>query len=105
MINMERISFAENWNNKLNCKFFHTIRKGNNYDYYRKQVHKKFEIYVEGFKKTEADLLSARLIKYDDLLYEMLVMDTGYEKPDELFQKFNPLNESREVTLLLFKIC
>jgi len=74
------IRFSCNWNNKLNCTAFSTIRLWNPEKYSVGQVHSV--IYETRSKVTrcpiDAEIMYVRKIKGSDLNEAMCLIDTGY---------------------------
>jgi hypothetical protein len=68
------IKFSYNWNNKLNCNFFTTIRKRNNYyvagDIYKVFCNEKFCF--------EAKIIHISTLQIADLTEKISLHDTGY---------------------------
>lgn len=95
---MDRINFSHNWNNKLNCNIFTTVRNIDKLSYYEERRGSIFEILLMGRVYSTARLIDVILIdlkdsnKYIEILTKILLMlDTGlreceYEK---VFEKFN----------------
>jgi uncharacterized protein YqfB (UPF0267 family) len=76
---MQKISFSYNWNNKLNCNAFSTIRLKQPSKYVLGEI---YEIYL---KKEQKPLFNAQImdIKYftiDKINEFMAYIDTGYSK-------------------------
>jgi len=82
------VKFSENWNNKLDCDFFTTIRKPDNFAYYSSRIGETFDVMLDGVKHSEAILLDSAMIDIGDITPELLVLDTGTMEYKTLFEKF-----------------
>lgn len=102
---MEIVNFSENWNNKLDCKYFTTIRKGYNY-----RVGETYIIAVGNDPKGKAKLIEKCEVSFETLRTTifglmLLAFDTGYygEKAVKLFNNFG-IADDTDVTVLLFEM-
>lgn len=68
------IKFTYNWNNKLHCKCFSTIRISNN----KYKVGEKYEIHLKNSKLFEAVIKDIQYFKPYDLTEHQARIDTGY---------------------------
>jgi len=104
---MNRINFSHNWNNKLNHKIFTTIRKydKNKYKYYLDLLGITLEVFLNGNKITEANLIDIDYCDFIKIPKGLLHTDTGivnnYEIED-LFKKFG-IKKEDEVLILTFE--
>lgn len=100
---MNKIKFQHNWNRKLDCPYFTTIRKWTveKERYYRGLIGKRFSVFLNGSKKRHATLLHARNSTTDSVDNELLLIDTGMERKKalELFRNFGI--EPNELVLVL----
>lgn len=72
---MESISFSYNWNSKLDCDCFTTIRLKND----RKYVPgNRYRIFLKGEFRGIADLVDVKYFKLEKLNNWMAMLDTGY---------------------------
>lgn len=70
-----RLEFTHNWNNKLQCKSFTTIRLWNE----RKYVEgKELPVYLHGFDRGFARIISVKKIKIEQINEHIARLDTGY---------------------------
>lgn len=104
---MQYIKFAKNWNNKLGCEVFSTIRKADGH---------KREWYASGHKKVWQIIQSDVVVGYarlEELVFlpehelsrELKILDTGILDDDErvrLWQKLGIVPEE-EVAFLIFR--
>lgn len=99
------ISFSHNWNRKLDCPFFTTIRKWEKEKelFYKKNRGQIFSIVLDGKKYCEAKLVWVKthqmLAETDDYA---LVLDAGSQDHRQLFGSFG-IGETDAVIHLLFK--
>jgi hypothetical protein len=93
------INFSRNWNKKLYNTFFTTIRKASTQAYYSQRIQEVFDVHLNKELKCRARLLSAELMKLEDITPELLVLDTGTTDWKELFKRFHVVDNC---TLLLF---
>lgn len=109
---MKTIKFAKNWNNKLACPVFTTIREVKNGEwtdrnYYPNQVGTAFNMVISQNVVCVAKLINARIMPFKDIPPEVLLTDTG--KPDlegakATFNMFyRDLNPNKEFAILVFK--
>ena len=82
---MKQIKFSQNWNNKLDCNFFTTIRLFSK----KYQVNETYEIDLNNEIKCKAIAIDVRPIKVDSLNDFICYLDTGYNKEETIamFQK------------------
>lgn len=71
---METISFSHNWNNKLQCHYYTTLRL--NTPKYR--VGQRFEIKLKGYKIHTAKIEEIRILGIDQINEYIAALDTGY---------------------------
>ena len=90
-IEKPKIKFTHNWNNKLSCKFFTTIRKFSKEkkEYYRKYYNATFDVLLNDKKVCEAKLVDINVIEFH---------------LQDVFIKFGIKNETK-VLLLTFMRC
>jgi len=86
-----KIKFSKNWNNKLNQKYFTTIRrytKRKEY-WYLDRENEVFDVILNGKKFCEAELILAEVKPFTSLPNGLLMADTGLplHKAIELFEK------------------
>ena len=100
---MPRITFSKNWNNKLNCEYFTTIRKDTGY--HSRFLGKEYDIILNGKPFCKATLDRAIQIKgmEDSYLDIILKIDTAMTRYDAemLFRKFG--YSPRDCILLGFR--
>jgi len=90
---MNKIKFTKNWNNKLDCDIFSTIRKStpSKYKYYMKNLYKYFEVELAGHVVTAVKLIYVKKLKWQDIPPYLLMLDTGeenFEKIIKIFKSF-----------------
>lgn len=79
---MERLNFKTNWNNKLNCKVFSTIRPQIPEKNYK--LDKKYEIYLNKEFKGIAKIILLENYHISFLTDIECLLDTGYKKDETL---------------------
>lgn len=72
---MDRITFSYNWNNKLDCNCFTTLRK---HVPSRFQSGKLFEVWFHGKPRCQVEVLDVKIITVDSLNSWIAYLDTGY---------------------------
>lgn len=83
------IKFAKNWNNKLDCPFFTTIRNVEKSNYYELRVGERFDVLLNGKKHCVALLKDVNILDFKDVTTpEIFVIDTGEMNYMDLFKKF-----------------
>lgn len=82
---MKQIKFSQNWNNKLDCNYFTTIRLLSK----KYQVGETYEIVENEKVKCKAIAIDVRSLKVDSLNDFICYLDTGYNKEETIamFQK------------------
>lgn len=96
-----KIKFSKDWNKKLQCRFFTTIRNANYSNYYVLRVGEKFDVYLNKKYIFKAILHDASVVKFEDVKTpELFVLDTGELNYEDVFKKFK-LKDT--FTLLLFE--
>jgi len=84
-----KINFVKNWNKKLDCRFFTTIRNANYSNYYIIRVGEKFTVLLNKKEYCKAILHDANVVKFEDVKTpELFVIDTGELNYNDLFKKF-----------------
>lgn len=78
---MDTVSFSYNWNNKLQCKFFTTIRALNPGKYHAGVRH---EVVLKGDRIGIAEVVSVKAIYGRDINEYIAGLDTGYSVDDTL---------------------
>lgn len=73
------VKFSKDWNSKLSCLFFTTIRKYTleKLDYYKKNLGFQFEVLEKGKDPFRAQLVRVRRVDADDIPDEIIMTDTG----------------------------
>lgn len=99
------INFEQNFNNKLNCSVFTTIRKSKPYDLIATDV----EIHIQNIKAFIGVIKCQHKLKFKDIPYEILMTDTGLILPTisgylEVFKTWYPdWTMDTEVEILTIK--
>ena len=96
--------FTKNWNNKLECNYFTTIRKydDSKFFYYEGKLNEIDDIYIGSAIYRSAKLIKivvCKLSEIDDLLK---ILDTGTLKYPDVFSKFG-LKDDSKVMILLYE--
>lgn len=101
---MLTIKFRENFNNKLNCTYFTTIRECIPSKYHVGAIYK---IYVGSLYLKKAVLLKATIVTLNQLDDVFLYMDSGCDRSQfmSVFRDFYPLSNLNSTAYyrLLFK--
>ncbi|RME95484.1 MAG: hypothetical protein D6772_13105 [Bacteroidetes bacterium] len=107
MSNLQNLSFSYNWNNKLYCKSWTTLRLYNSKKY---AVGANFEVYFKPKGKERqylgtAELVTVRKTRLSSLNEFVARLDTGYnlEKTVEIFRRMYPNQEDPELSFCLFR--
>lgn len=98
---MASISFTSNWNNKLSCSAFTTLRLHNPIKYVAGQ---RYTIELNGKVTGEAVLIEKRTISYSQLNEFVCYIDSGYSKKStiEILKRMYP---RVEITQSRFDLC
>jgi hypothetical protein len=109
-MNNPKIKFIKNWNNKLNCNYFTTIRLYNNkkFYYYEKNLAKEFDVLVKNKLYCKAILRKVSIQTLRDIISSILVyLDSGLNKIDfyNLMCRFygEKIELTTELIILLFE--
>jgi hypothetical protein len=96
---MKQIKFSQNWNNKLDCNYFTTIRLLSK----KYQIGETYEIVENEVTKLNATALDVIAIKTDSLNDFICYLDTGYSKDETIamFQKMYPKVDLKNTYLAL----
>ena len=100
---MNKIKFKKDWNNKLQCRVFTTIRKFElkKYTWYQSKINEVFDVEVAGIVRFQARLCSVKFEVLDRIESYLLFLDTGEDEPYNIFKKFG-IDEKDKVIILLF---
>ena len=74
---MKAISFFYNWNNKLDCKAFTTLRLSSNYE-----IGDKLEIILKKEPKGHGEIVDIKKLKLSDINEWVARIDTGYSQKE-----------------------
>ena len=98
------VNFSKNWNKKLDCDIFTTIRKHipAKEVYYRKKIGDVSRVMLNKELKVNAKLLQVHVKKLKDIDPVVLMLDTGSEDYAPVFKKFGLLEDS-DVLLMVYK--
>lgn len=96
--------FTKNWNNKLHCSYFTTIRKytTDKYAFYKSQINKEIDVFVGDAVYTKAMLIDIDIAYLNNINKMMKIIDTGTLRYKDVFSNFG-LSETDEVLILLYK--
>jgi len=101
------ITFVNNWNNKLNCDLFTTIRSSNpeKLKYYESKVNAEFTVILNNKHIGSARLLAVRDPILKDVDPLLLSLDTGIASKIQLSDLFKKLHieENTKVLILIFQ--
>lgn len=102
---MKAIKFSKNWNNKLECDIFTTIRKWTpeKREYYT--IGETFDVILRGANHCIAELICTDT--YESLLdvpFNTILTDTGSTQPYNIFRRFR-VGLDDPVMVLTFKKC
>ena len=86
---MQKLEFSTNWNNKLDCKCFTTIRIYNPTKHFQGNT---FEIFLKRKYKGKATVMTIGALKLENLTDYICFLDTGYSKIEtiEILRKMYP---------------
>ena len=97
------VLFDENWNKKLDCDVFTTIRKANPYNvkFYQDNHKNVFDVVLQGLVYKTARLQCIRRIPYQDIQKEVICCDVGFVQNLKIKQIFNAFNIDTGVDVLV----
>ncbi len=101
---MKRINFAKNWNGKLHCESFSSLRLEN---IEKNIVGDEYAVWLGERVYSCAVLVSARVLPLSELTEEMAYLDTGLslKETKELLREFYPeITEETKMHYLIFKV-
>ena len=78
---MEYISFLTNWNNKLQCQVFSTIRLHNPRKYKKGEC---YNVFLNGLQYPSVECMNVITVTTDKLSDYVCLLDTGYDKKETL---------------------
>lgn len=86
---MDVINFSTNWNNKLDCKCFTTLRLKNDKKY---QLNKQYLINLKKNPIKKAEIIAIKTIFFKDINEYVARLDTGYslEETKNIILKMYP---------------
>jgi hypothetical protein len=106
-MNINKIKFSHNWNNKLSNDVFTTIRR---YEpakarYYQGILGMDFDVILNDKKVGEAILRGVTVTHLNKVPMHLLFLDTGFIEEDKAYQVFKDfgLSLESEVLMLLFE--
>ncbi len=101
---MAEIKFTHNWNNKLACTFFTTIRLRNDPKY---RMGHTYEIFLSGKRLFNAAIVDIRHFKLDKLNDFIAGLDTGYnaQECEKIIRRMYPKVDflRNELSLILLQ--
>lgn len=103
---MEKLEFSTNWNNKLDCKCFSTIRVYNPRKHFRNN---QFEIYLQRKYKGKAVVLGVIKTHLEKLSDYICYLDTGYNRAEtialleKMYKSKNIDFKKQQITILLLQ--
>ena len=94
------ISFSTNWNNKLDCKAFTTVRINNTEKY---QTCREYQITLRNKPIATAKIISIRTFWLDEITDFVSYLDTGYDRKAfiEIILKMYPRVDFKRKPLML----
>lgn len=86
-LNPDKLEFSTNWNNKLDCTYFTTLRLSGRFS-----VGDTIEIWLKKQFKGEGKVVKKRTINLKDISDIMAYLDTGYsaEETRDIIKKMHP---------------
>lgn len=99
---MKRINFAKNWNGKLHCEAFSSLRLANAEKYV---VGETYEVWLGERVHSGAVLVSARLLPLREMTEEMAYLDTGLSLKETkalLREFYSEITEESKMHYLIF---
>lgn len=97
---MEKLEFSTNWNSKLDCKCFTTIRIYNQTKHFKGN---QFEVFLQKKLKGKVAVLNVAILKIEKLTDYICYLDTGYSRSEtiELLRKIYPRIDFRNKNLAI----
>lgn len=103
-MNYEILNFSYDWNKKLYCNFFTTIRLENPNKY---STGKKYRIFLKNLHIKDAEIVEIKTIKIDKINNFIAGIDTGYniETCIEIIKKMYPKSNwnTQKIYFILLK--
>jgi hypothetical protein len=101
---MEKLDFSANWNNKLDCKCFSTIRIYNQAKHFKGN---QFDVFLNKKYKNKVIVLGTIITKLNELSDYICYLDTGYSREETIaiLQKMFPRIDfkTQKICILLLK--
>lgn len=86
---MDKLTFSTDWNNKLQCSYFTTLRLTNHFE-----VGKKYEIHLKDVQIGFGRIISKKLIYFHQINEYISYLDTGYS-PDKCKALLREIHKNR----------
>jgi hypothetical protein len=85
----KKLNFSYNWNNKLNCNYFTTIRLHNPTKYFKTGV---YDVFLKEEFKGEAVIIDIKSQLVENMTEYSCGLDTGYSKSEavEILRRMYP---------------
>jgi hypothetical protein len=103
---MKTIKFQHNWNRKLDCDVFTTIRRHTEEkeNYYTHSIGEEFDVSVNGITYCYAKLVHLYCDHLSSTPNALLMVDTGKSNPEDAFKVFKDfgLSEHSQIIVLTF---
>lgn len=103
---MNKIKFSHNWNNKLGCNIFTTIRKYSfpKLQYYRRSLESGFLVELNGKTEGSAVLRGISILNLQEIPLSILQHDVGYFDLTQIYRVFEKFGvyPGTQVLLLTF---
>ena len=76
---MKRINFSYNWNNKINCKAFTTLRLSNRTKY---KIDELYEIWLKKDFVKNGIIIDIKVLSLEQISEYIAYLDTGYSRDE-----------------------
>lgn len=102
---MKRIDFSYNWNRKLDCKYFTTLRISHEYDH----VGELIDVYLNDEFVKRCRIVEVRKIKMAQINAYIAGLDTGYSAEEccklikTMYKKANYNWNTQEIRMILLQ--
>lgn len=104
---MNQIKYSHNWNNKLNCDVYTSIRKSTpeKKEYYKSNIGNVFDVILNGKLFNQKILWDVFDHEFGSLPLSLITLDTGFSPIDakELFATFGIKNPEDGVLVLWWR--
>lgn len=101
---MEQIKFSYNWNKKLNCKAFTTLRL---YDPKKYRIGIEYEVFLIDKMIKKIEIIDIKVVEYKKINNFISYLDTGYSlgETKTILSRMYPFMHKQNQTYFMLILC